>query len=942
MNGFNDESLIQEFLVESQEHLSSIEPDLLTLEEQASNVDDGIVNRIFRAIHSIKGAAGFFGFDNLKNFSHVMESVLMRIRDKQLSPESYVVDPLLKGCDKLREMIDNIQESETVDCAALQSELEHYMSKAEPYSKGGSTSSSEPVSKTETPIEAPKEVQANEVATAKKAEGLDFGDLTFSIPVEEAQKCINRGQHLFLITASRQVDCTDKNRTPAQLLEAVGSIGVVLGCSLPQDLYEEGPEQEFNILFGSVLEEMLLPAALDLPELAIKAYDATVQKTAAEVSLVTNEQQAPASVTPSGITPPSAPKPEAKKPTHPVKVQSGSDETIRVRVDLLNKLMDFAGELVLSRNQLIRAVSQDERHDEALSRIVQNVDLVTSSIQEHIMQTRMQPIDSVFRKFPRVVRDLANQVGKKITLEMSGQETELDKSILENLSDPLTHIIRNSCDHGLETPADRIKVGKPETGTIYLKAYHEGGQINIVIQDDGKGIDTQRVGRKAIEKGLITDAQFDAMSDQEQLNLIFHPGLSTQEQVSELSGRGVGMDVVRSNIEKLGGHVNLESTPGEGTRLTMQLPLTLAIIPSLVVGVQNNKFAIPQINLVELVRVRASEIAQKIERVGRASVLRLRGKLLPLVRLADIMGVERQYIDPKTSEPQRDRRRSIGDKRLETASGNDAQDTMPDTKRQRLESDYNVLVLRVGNNHYGLIVDAVYDTEEIVVKPLSSYLKQAKCFSGTTIMGDGKVAMILDAGGIANFAKLNFSEVEAEEQRRANEAKALGRSSLNDDETEKQAVILFTNHEAERFALPLSSLLRLEKINPDDVEIVGSREFITYRGRSMPLIRLEHYLPVRPSAMDMENAFLIVPKYGEGCAGIYASKILDTIETDAHLDQNLIQENELSGSAIVNGHLTLFVDAEALMERAGVLFESSFDEANIGLPYGSSASTAAL
>jgi two-component system, chemotaxis family, sensor kinase CheA len=925
MSDFSDENLIQEFLVESQDHLENIEPDLLVLEKMGSGVDPEIVNRIFRAIHSIKGAAGFFGFENLKRLSHVMESVLMRVRDKQLTPEPYVVEPLLKGVDQLGAMVHDINNSETIDCAGLIVELNHYLKEQAKY--GGSSvaaPAAEKVIEAETPAKATPKEEVAAIEESKNTSGFDFSDLPFPVKVEAAEKALARGQQLYLIQASNVHDCQEHDKTASQFLGSVASLGVVLGTSLPSgDELEDWNGEAFLILFGTVIEECLLSIGLTVPESAIIAYDPTTAKSPREWDLggsLDASQESPAVIEAAVdvaqevvVTATAAPAPPKASPASASPAADGND-SIRVKVELLNRLMDFAGELVLSRNQLIRAAGQAQgQQSDMMSQIVQNIDLVTSNIQEHIMQTRMQPVDTVFRKFPRVVRDLSNQLEKKIQLEMSGQDTELDKSILESLSDPLTHVIRNCCDHGLELPEQRIKAGKNPMGTIHLKAYHEGGQINIVIRDDGKGIDTQRVGRKAIEKGLITSLQFETMSHQEQLNLIFHAGLSTAEQVSDLSGRGVGMDVVRANIEKLGGNIALDSNPGLGTTLTLRLPLTLAIIPSLVVGVCQQRFAIPQINLVELVRVRASEISTKVERVGRASVLRLRGSLLPLVKLAEVLNLDANYVDPVSKAMQPERRQTIEDMRMEGEA--ERAQTIP-VKRQNPASDYNILVLRVGNNQYGLIVDQVFDTEEIVVKSLSSFLKNGKCFSGTTIMGDGKVAMILDAAGISNHAKLNFSEVEAEEQRRLAQ---LNDTTFDfDDSKKKQAVILFTNNDAERFALPLSNLLRLEKINITEIELVGNREFISYRGKSVPLLRLEHYLPVRPSAMDLEEAFVIVPKHGDGCVCIFAAEILDTVETDVQLDTDLIQENELSGSALLNNHLTLFLDVEALLERAGI------------------------
>lgn len=925
MSAFDDDSLIQEFITESQEHLSDIEPDLLELEAHAPVVDQEIVNKIFRAIHSIKGAAGFFGFERLKNLSHVMESVLMRIRDKQLTPESYVVEPLLLGVDLLRNMVEDIQNSEAVDCDALVPELEHYVKENTQYKKGKKTNSKTKNTSNATVIEA--------TTTTEAENNNNTVTLPFALNMPAMQDAKNHGQNFFVLSISAEKDLFARHRTYPEFATLLKSCGTLLGSNInPED--EDAPHESIVCLIGTVLEQDLLAGAFDIAATCIVPYNCSLESATTKVlaQVTTGKAKievAPVVTVPKAVTTTNAS--EKKDATANNKTATTGNaggeaaaETIRVRVDLLNKLMDFAGELVLSRNQLIRATSQGSatQDKEGFNRIVQSIDTVTSYLQEHIMQTRMQPIEAVFRKFPRVVRDLSAQLGKKINLEMIGQDVELDKTILESLSDPLTHMIRNCCDHGIETPEIRQANGKNPQGTIILHAYHEGGQINLAIKDNGNGIDTAKVGQKAISSGVLTQAEFDAMTHQERLNLIFHAGLSTAEKLSDVSGRGVGMDVVRSNIEKLGGHIHLESTLGQGSTITLQLPLTLAIIPSLVVGVQQHRFAIPQVNLLELVRIKAAEIHKKIERCGRASVFRLRGKLLPLVKLSEVLQLEKLYIDPHSGKQQAERRTTIEDTRFQDPV---AVEQIPIINRTAPVSDYNILVLKVGSNQYGLIVDEVFDTEEIVVKPLSSYIKNCKCFSGTTIMGDGKVAMICDVGGIVNQAKLNFGEVEAEEARRKDvEAKRQEMASLSTHKNthgQRQAVILFSNHPDERFALALSSLLRLEKIKTQQIEVVGNREFINYRGASLPLIRLEDHLAVRPAPNSAETAYMIVPKQGGGKAGIYATSILDTIETDAILDSHLVSDNRVSGSAVIQDHLTLFLNPEALLESAGVWLE---------------------
>jgi two-component system chemotaxis sensor kinase CheA len=936
MGSFNDESLIQEFICESRDHLASIEPDLLTLEKEGLNAGPDLINHIFRAIHSIKGASGFFGFDALKNLSHVMESVLMMIRDGELVPTPEVTDPLLVGVDRLRAMLDDVAESESVPHQDVIERLEKIIA-----NKGGNLL--EPVKLAE---EGPAPVPEHQQLIALLAPD--------RLSVESASR---QGQSLYVLKIYTDADLAAKKRTPLDLLDQLISLGVVLDTAIDTSAIDDldsclSESMGVVFLYATVLEADLVAQGMDIPQAQVFAvnvadFSSQFSQGASQPVDTPNTQAAPLSkaeqqpaAEPAGIPHANEKEETAKMSTPesvapvnvPVEDESAtaaadknkgrrsaageSTETVRVKVDLLNRLMDLAGEMVLSRNQLIRVYERELSQVNGLASIIQNVDLITTDLQEHIMQTRMQSISGVFGKFPRVVRDMSQLLGKEIELAMFGEEVELDKSILESLSDPLTHIIRNCCDHAIEFPEERERLGKPRGGTITLRAFQESGQINIAIQDDGRGINHEKIARKAISSGMVSENEVKKMTPQEQVNLIFLPGLSTAEKVSDISGRGVGMDVVRTNIEALGGNINIDTTLGKGTTILLRLPLTLAIIPSLIVGVSEQKFAIPQVNLVELVCIRAHEISTRIEKVGSVPVLRLRGKLLPLVRLADILGLDRRYVDPVTGEKRLDRREEIADRR---AKSHYESDELPEDRRDEgaerrtaPQNDYNLLVLKIGNHQYGLIVDEIFDMEEIVVKPLSGLLKNCKCFSGATIMGDGRVAMILDANGIATFSGLSFNEVENEEKRRKMEADA----KLID--LEKRSLITFNNAENETFAIPLESVLRLEKFSMERIERVGRREFITYRGSSLPLIRLEEHIPVQPTPRDLEEAYLIIPRAGNGVAGIITSRILDTIETHLKVENAYINHPGVDGIAIINDHHTLLIDPEGLLDAAGI------------------------
>lgn len=535
------------------------------------------------------------------------------------------------------------------------------------------------------------------------------------------------------------------------------------------------------------------------------------------------------------------------------------------------------------------------------------------------MQTRMQPVGTIFNRFPRVVRDLSKQLGKHIDLQIKGAEVELDKSIVELLSDPLTHLIRNCADHAIEGPADRTRVGKSPNGTILLHAFHEGGQVNIAITDDGRGIDPRKVLRRAIDRGLIREAQGSQMSDREIINLIFAPGFSTAEQVSEVSGRGVGMDVVRTNVEKLGGHVEVESQVGTGTSVLLRLPLTLAIIPSMIVGVEGHRFAIPQVNVVEFVWVRASEVSRRIERIQGAHVLRLRDQLLPIVRLSEILGLGTTFMDPATGERLPERRDGLTDRRTELEEVVDGARHRQGDRRHDWRSDHNIVVLRVGPNHFGVVVDELYDFEEIVVKPLSSFTQAIKSFSGATIMGDGRVIMILDAGGLIAEAGLHFVDLQEEERRRQEEERKAASLAAR----RRRSIILCTGGDNEYFAIPQERVMRLERVLCRDIQRVGEREYVDYRGSGLPLLRLDRFLEVKPIASDQTDLFVIIPKPAEegstqAQAGVVISNIIDAMDVDVDLETLELRGPGLLGGAILQHHLTLFVDPLELVKAAGI------------------------
>ena len=539
------------------------------------------------------------------------------------------------------------------------------------------------------------------------------------------------------------------------------------------------------------------------------------------------------------------------------KEPSGATTSIRVNIDVLEMLMQTVSELVLTRNQLMQIVRTKE--DKDFLTPLQQLSHITTELQDNVMKTRMQPIGNAWSKYPRLIRDLSLELGKKIDLKMFGAETELDRQLLEVIKDPLTHMVRNSCDHGLEMPADRIASGKPEMGTVSLSAYHEGGHIIIEIKDDGRGINVEKVKAKAIASGLATEASLEAMTEKQIAQFVFHAGFSTAEKVTSVSGRGVGMDVVKTNIEKIGGAIDLDSVWGKGSQISIKIPLTLAIVSVLLVEVSGQKFAIPQINVLELVSV-APGSNLTIETINNVPVMRLRNKLLPLAILSEILG---------------------GSANL----------------TEMLRKEMYVAVCRVGGYNFGILVDRVYDTEEIVVKPVAGILKQISVYAGNTILGDGSVIMILDPNGIAK--SINTMELSSQVDNTA------ANKALTDKQSQIGLLLFSTGKDAPK-SVPLELVSRLEEIDVSKIETAGDRPVIQYRGDLMRLITLNDDF-VLPNSGTID---VIVFNYDKKVIGIVVKEIIDIVYTNfaIQVTSHELKSKGFLGSMVIAGKSTDVLD----------------------------------
>ena len=617
-------------------------------------------------------------------------------------------------------------------------------------------------------------------------------------------------------------------------------------------------------------------------------------------------------------------KPESSKPTPSAKAsqksgakaegagaaKSVADQTLRIDVQILDNVMNLVGELVLSRNQVLQFNSGSE--DSAVNAALQKLNHVTTELQEAVMKTRMQPIRNAWNKLPRVVRDLASSCGKKVQVEMEGADTELDKTVLEAIKDPLTHIVRNSVDHGIEAPEQRVTVGKPEVGTLWLRAFHEGGQVNIEIADDGKGMDLDRIREKGIEKGIVTPEQAEAMNDREVLGLVLLPGFSTAAAVTNVSGRGVGMDVVKTNIESIGGTLDIQSSPGKGTNLRIKLPLTLAIVPALVVSSAGQNFAIPQVNLLELVRLDAERAAKDIEYVYGAPVYRLRGNLLPLLYLDELL----QLREPRIKELSKAKGESESEvqhspehsreliREIAASEHSHELDESAGAGIDEEQSDFgvNIVVLQAEDRQFGLVVDGITDTQEIVVKPLDQYLKNISVYAGATIMGNGSVSLILDTIGMAQKGGILSENDTIRRDDRRFDAE---RTSKN------QSWLLVDPGDGSRAAVQLDTVARLEEFSEKDVETVDNRSVVQYRGQIMPLVDAKGS-SVRVKQKDSNETTHVVVYSDEGRnIGMVVDRIWDIVK------EPIADEEEGENSQrVIGGRVTKVIKPEKLLASA--------------------------
>jgi two-component system chemotaxis sensor kinase CheA len=809
------DDLLSEFLTETSESIATLDVELVHLEQNPNDRD--ILSNIFRLVHTIKGTCGFLGLPRLESLAHSGENVLGKFRDGELEVSAEAVTVILHTIDRIKDILGHLEQTETEPEGTDQDLKDKLNALAEGRTVdpvGDAPARSAPAPASTADAQAPAQTGGGPVLDANG----------FPVAAEllaEVEEALNKGKRA----------ATEQELAAEAAAEAA----------------REAAAQASKAAAG-VAGDDPSPAAKPAP--ASEAPKAPPPKAAVPAKTGAGAQDQGASGD------------GAKK-------ESVAAQSIRVNVELLEKLMTLVSELVLTRNQLLQMVRGSD--DSEFSAPLQRLSHITSDLQEGVMKTRMQPIGNAWAKLPRIVRDLATEMGKKIDLQMYGADTELDRQVLELIKDPLTHMVRNSGDHGLEYPDERLGNGKPEVGIIKLNAYHEGGHIIIEISDDGRGLNLQRIKEKAVANGLATEGEIENMSDQQVAQFIFKAGLSTAEKVTSVSGRGVGMDVVRTNIEKIGGTVELKTWPGKGSTFIIKIPLTLAIVSGLIVESSGERFAIPQISVLELVRV-TSKSDTRIERINRAPVLRLRDRLLPLTSLAVLLRLDED------------------------------RDNIEDEVKG--QEEVFIVVTQVGTYTFGIIVDRVFDTEEIVVKPVAPILRHISMFSGNTILGDGSVIMILDPNGIAGA----IGETTMGTSGAAAEARATHEGHSRADTT---SLLIFRAGSNERKAVPLALVARLEEIELDKVEYSYGKPVVQYRGELMPLIGVDGMMGMKTEGRQP----VLVFSDRERSMGLMVDEIVDIVEE--HLKVELKAEQMgVIGTAVLNGKATDIIDTGYYLTQA--------------------------
>jgi two-component system chemotaxis sensor kinase CheA len=889
MDDFQDPELLAEFVSESLNGLRDTEQDLLSLEGDGE-VDVELVNRIFRAVHSIKGSASFMGLDNLVKVAHRGETLLDMLRSGKARPTSEITDAVLAGNDALTCMLEEPDLGSSYDSTDVLAKLDLVLAALQGIDSDASESPS-----------AGQTSEGESVVSGASSHSATESTLTF------LRENVEVHNHLAVL----RVDLAELHHnidTKEGVLDGLNSVGKVVHATIPVDQINRTESGTCVIFFDTILEpdlismhfgipmedivvldlknpECQLPFPKELGQGNSQASESTPNGAADPSSSESSSDQASR---PGGSTPvqakPSVPANSSvpAKSNAPAKKASAAEQTeqtMRVPVRILQELLKWTGNMVMARNQLMH------EFDFSGSTAFHTLSQAITGVHETVIATRMQTTGTLFERYRRVVRDLSRQLGKEIAFHIEGGDLELDRTILEGFADPLTHLVRNCCDHALETPEEREANGKNRQGNVYLRSYVQSGEIILEVKDDGRGIPADIICRKAIEKGVISPEEAEAMTEDQKIMLIFSPGFSTKEQATDVSGRGVGMDVVRNNIEKVGGTIEVKTKLGEGSVFAARLPLAKALVASsltaaLIVEVDGEKFAVPETAVSEIIRC-DHQTAGRIHQVDGREVYQLREQLVALVDL-----------------------------RVPLELAEESSFSGPDRLLNIKPGDSRCLVILQYRNHlFGTIVDNVVGIQEIIVSSTPKLLENCTVYSGHTVLGTGRVALILDVNGIVNKMELEFSQRAL----RKNNAIAGRQESLDDTATQK--MLLFNYAPKEYFAIPLELVALIERISTKDLQTVGQKEFIQFKSETISVMRLSNFLPISEIDPSQEEFCLIRPSAVEYPIGILTGLDVSVLEVAETFETRLDDSQGVVGTFMHEDRLVMMLDLFGIFEK---------------------------
>ena len=841
---------LDDYEAEARLHIEKIEAAFIDASDLAN--DPHLVNELFRAVHSLKGAAGLFSLQKVVRVAHELESVFLHIKDGKLAVSDKIADVILQSVDCLRDLTDNTRDDDAIDISEVLEVLREYSELNE--SDGAA-------SDTRIPFNCRSGGLGRSLREAAR--------LRYKIYYIKIN--FNRGLGKYY-------------KRPESLVGNVSSVSSIEGVIIAGIEAPAGKSNAPAWFTEEIRKALAKSDSFKLELLVTSVLDIEMLSVAIEI------EQRHIHIVPLAAVLKEGEGNKAIKPETAANRREGG-YSIRLDVSAINDLMDLANEMILTRNRLLSAVSGFEDSIQNLNPILHDINRLSSDIQERLMLTRMQPISIVFSKFPRIIRDTAKALNKEIRVESFGGDVMLDKYLLDALTDPITQIVKNSADHGIEVSERRAELDKPKRGTITLNAFMREGLAVIEISDDGAGINVEKLRSKIIEKGLVDEESLSDMSDEEVFEVVFVPGFSTARKVTSLSGRGVGMDIVKTNIEKLGGAIEIESEVDRGTTMRLKMPLNLTVIRILIIAIDSVKYAVPEINVERIIRVVGNGRDEMLERVNNSLALRYGGRVIPVVTMGGIAAKVRNAEPPTI------------DSLIERSCSGEAM---------------KFLVLKSAGKNFSIHIDAAEEMVETLIKPLPVFLKNCPCYSNVTVLGDGNALTILDVEGILRVMNIETEEASALEDERVEDGRVEDERVEDESveyEADKMQVFVFKCSGDEYFALEASDISRIETINREHIQRIGEGGFVNIADRTVRVIMPEDYAPVQNPGYFSKKLYLLMLKKSASQVGILAGKVLDKIEGDFTLDNSQLRCDCIIGTGVFNEKVLVFLNPDVLLEK---------------------------